>query len=277
MRHIQRINSLLKNQQGLTIVELTIVLVLMGLLMPILFVFLVNTYKDTFIFDDRVKTSTEMKQALWYMEDNIRISNTFLTNVPPPYADVYGAGDTVSANATQLWSYKGVPASTTKRVLISQSFATNGNTLDTGRKPVFVNTPEFDCADQIWYQPQLSYISVYFLKGTTLYKRVITDRTTSLCPNSVQQQKQSCPPSIAQGSRHASCQANDEVLVNNVTGFSVKYFQISQDGSSTLIDPSYNTTDLSAADYAMVTITTSTRNGTMINTMEQRMTKVNQL
>jgi type II secretory pathway pseudopilin PulG len=226
MRHIQRINSVMKNQQGLTIVELTIVLVLMGLLMPILFVFLVNTYKDTFIFDDKVKTSTETKQALWYMEDNIKVSNAFLTKVPSPYTDVYGIGDTVSANAGQLWSYKGVPPSDGKRVLISQSFATNDNTLNTGRKPVFIKPAELTvCGGQMWYQPQLSYISVYFVKGTTLYKRVITDRASALCENNVQQQKQSCPPTITQ-SRDASCQANDEVLVNNVSSFSVQYFQI---------------------------------------------------
>src|SRR5690606_29463721 len=122
------------------------------------------------------------------------------------------------------------------RVLITRSFSTSTNALDNARQPVFTNTPEFDCATQMYYQPQLTFLSVYFVKNETLYRRVLTDTTTALCHVNAQQQRQSCPPYITSG-RHASCQANDEVLLKGVTNFTVAYYQTSQAGSSTQIDP----------------------------------------
>lgn len=273
---MQHINFSHKHERGLTIVELTIVLVIMGLLMPILFVFLVNSYKDSFVFDAKVKSTAEIKQALWYMEDNVRVSSAFMTNVNSPFTDAYGPNDSGSSGG-QAWSYKGQSASS--RVLITKNYSTSGSTLDVTRQPVYINTPEFDCGAQIYYQPQLSYVSIYFLKNSTLYKRVLNDRVTAVCPGNIQRQKQSCPPYIAQASRHSSCQANDEVLATNVSNFNVGYFQISQAGTSTQVDPNYTSTNpdiLSTSDYAVVTITTSTRNGTQSNTLSQRMTKVNQ-
>jgi type II secretory pathway pseudopilin PulG len=275
MQRMQHISFSRKSEQGLTIVELTIVLVIMGLLMPILFVFLVNSYKDSFVFDAKVKSTAEMKQALWFMEDNIRVASAFQTGISSPFTDFYGPRNNGNI-ADEKWSYKGNSASS--RVLITKNYATNnGNVLDEGRKPVYINTPEFNCTTQMVYQPQLSYVSIYFINNSSLYRRVLTDRTTAVCPGNVQRQKQSCPPYIV--SRDASCQANDELLVKNVSAFTVNYFQITSDSTSIPIDANYTSEDpdiLSTSDYVNVTITTSTRNGTQTNTMQQRMTKVNQ-
>ncbi len=276
MRHILPINSFRRREEGLTIVELAIVVVIIGIVFPIFSVLLVNTYRDSYVSDNKVKSSSMTIQALAYIDDTVRSSSSFLTTTASPYTDVYGANN-LGSSGGQAWSYKGTSAS--NRVLITQNYATTVNALNTGRQPVFKNTPEFNCTTQMYYQPQLEYVTIFFVKDNTLYRRILTDNTSSLCAGNVQQQKRTCPPYIATGSRDASCQANDEILATNVSSFSTAYFQVTQDGTSDPVDAPFTSTDpdiLEGADYVNVSITASSKGGGVTNTMTQRMTKVNQ-
>lgn len=260
---------------GVSLVEVVVVITIVGVVLPIFLTLLVNAYKDTFSTDDKIKANTEITQALWYIDDTVRNSKDFLTAVPSAYSDPYGPHDAGTSGA-EAWSYKGDSA--TSRVLIIENYSTTTNSLNTGRQPVFINTGEFNCTTEMYYQPQLTYISIFFVKDSTLYRRILTDTNTSLCSGNTQAQKQTCQPSIPVVSRHASCLANDEVLANNVSNFAVEYYQISVDGTSSAIDPTYASTDpeiLEAADYANVTITASARENGVQTTLTQRMTKVN--
>lgn len=259
----------------MTIVEIMVVVVIIGLLIP-LFSFIMTMYFDAFALDDKLKMSTETRQALHYIDDSVRISNSFMTQVPAQFSDPYGPRDLGTAGA-EAWSYKG--NSTIDRVLIVRGYATSTNALNTERLPVFVDTPEYNCTTEMQYQPQLTYLSIYFVKNQSLYKRTLTNTTTSLCAGNVQMQKQSCSPTIPVGSRNPSCLTNDELLVRNVTGFSLSYYQIITDGTDIEIDPTYASTDpdiLVSADYVLLTITTGVNGGSVTNTVTQRMTKVNQ-
>ncbi len=262
-------------QKGFTIVELAIVIVVLGGVFPLFISLLLNMYTDAFNLDDKVKSNSQVMQAVWYMDDNVRVSSAYLATVPSTFSDPYGPHNLGTAGA-EAWSYKG--DSSTSRVLITQSYATSANALNSARQPVFVDTIDFSCSTQMYYQPQLTFITIYFVKDGTLYRRVLNDTTTALCAGNVQQQKKSCPPYITSG-RHASCQTNDEVLANNVTNFSIEYYQTTQAGSDVAIDPGYASSDpaiLAAADYAKVIITTTLKDGDVVNTVTQRMTKVNQ-
>ena len=274
MLRTQHTNSLASQKGGFTIVEVMIVLVVVGLIFP-LFTFILNMYHDAYYLDEKVKMSTEASQALWYMEDNVRIAGSFLTSVPSAYTDPYGPHNLGTAGA-EAWSYKGDSAAS--RVLITKNYSTTANPLNSGRQPVFKNTAAFNCTTQMLYQPQLTYVAIYFVKDKTLYYRLVTDKVSALCPGNVQQQKHSCPPYITSG-RHASCQANDEILATNVSNFTVAYYQIIQDGVNVQLDATYTSSDpdiLVTADYAEVTLTESTRDGAVTTTLKQRMTKVNQ-
>lgn len=278
MQPMQRIKTRLAGgtPAGFTMVEVVIVLVVVGLLFP-LFAFILGMYHDAYYLDDRVKMNSNAAQALWYMEDSIRMANGFLTEVPSRYEDPYGPHN-VGRSGAEAWSYKG--DSGTSRVLITRNYATTSNPLNTGRQPVFVDTPLFNCTTQMTYQPQLTYVSIYFVKDGTLYHRVAPDKTTALCAGSSQQQKISCPPYITSG-RNSSCEANDEVLATNVSNFTVEYFRIAEDGggSAVQLDPAYTSTNpavLSTADFAIVTLSESTHGGAVTTTLKQRMTKVNQ-
>ena len=277
MLHTRHTNQAARSgEKGLTIVELVLVIVLLGILFPIFASLLVTMYHDSFYLNDKVKSSAQITQALFYMEENVRSANSFQTAVASRFSDFYGAHNAGTAGA-QAWSHKG--DSVKSRVLITQNYSTTTNSLNSGRQPVFTNSPSFNCTTELYYQPQLTYMTLYFVKDQTLYRRLLTDKVTPLCPSNTQQQKQTCPPYISDASRHGSCEAYDEALVNNVTDFTVAYYQVSIDGTSKQIDDTYTSTDamvLAPADYATVTITVSSRGGAVSNTMTQRMTKVNQ-
>lgn len=274
MLRMQPINSINGARNGFTMVEIAIVIVVVGLLFP-LFSFILNMYHDAYFLDERVKMNSEAAQALWYIEDNVRLSGTFLTAVPSEFSDPYGPHNLGTAGA-EAWSYKGDSA--TSRVFITKNYATTANVLNTGRQPVFKNTVAFNCTTEMFYQPQLPYITIYFVKDRVLYYRILTDKTTSLCAGNVQQQKLTCPPYIVSG-RHASCETNDEILATNVSNFTVDYYRIADDNTAEQLDAGYASSDpdvLSTADYAEVTLTESVRNGAVSVTLKQRMTKVNQ-
>lgn len=274
MLRIPPINHSRKGSSGFTMVEIAVVVLLVGMLFP-LFSFILTMYHDAYYLDEKTKMNSEAAQALWYMEDSVRVSSTFLTAVPGEFQDAYGPRNLGTAGA-QAWSYKGDSA--TSRTLITKNYSTTANPLNTGRQPVFKNTSSFNCTTEMFYQPQLTYTSIYFVRNNTLYYRVLTDKTSTLCPGNVEQQKQSCPPEITSG-RHSSCETNDEVLATNVTNFTVAYYRIIQDGTSEQIDASYSSNDpdvLTTADYAEVTLTESVRKGSISTTLVQRMTKVNQ-
>ena len=260
----------------MTLVEVSIVIVMLGIIFPVFMMLVVNSYRDTFALDDKQRTSSQIMQALSYIEDTVTNSNAFMATLPTPYVDPYGKNNAGTAGV-EAWSYKGTAP--TDRVLIVQNYATTTNALNTGRQPVFKNTVDFNCTTEMSYQPQLTYATIFFVKDSTLYKRLITDRTSALCPGNVQYQKLTCPPYIAAPGRNAACQANDEVLVNNVSNFSISYFQLAAAATGTPVDPGYTSTDptvLNEADYVNVTIGAIPRPGMEPNELTQRMTKVNQ-
>lgn len=261
--------------RGFTVAELMIVIVIIATVFPIFLSLIVNSYQDASYTSDAIDTDNDTKQALWYMEDNIRGAHTFAAAIPSGYSDPYGPHNAGTSGA-EAWTYMGDSA--TSRVLITVNYSTSTNALNTGRQPVFVNTATYNCTTQIYYQPQLSFVTIYFVKDSTLYRRVLTDTTTALCSGSTQQQSQSCPPYIASGSWSALCKANDEVLATQVTSFTVAYYQATQAGSGTLVDPyaAYSSDALDGVDYAEVTLVTSTKGGKVTHTAMQRMTKVNQ-
>lgn len=260
---------------GFTIMEVITVVVIIGVIFPIFVYLLITTYQETVFARERVSMSNEANQALAYIEESVRGAGAFMTYVPEEFFDAYGPNN-LGTSGAQAWSYKG--KSSTNRVLITKNYATSTNPQNTGRTLVFIDTPVFDCATQMYYQPQLPYITVYFVRDQVLYRRIITDTTTELCPGNTQQQKTSCPPSIPVGSRHTSCQANDEVLATRVSEFSVQYHQIVGDGTSVAIDPTYASSDpeiLAAADFALVTIKMSSHGGDNTYSDTHRITKVN--
>jgi len=277
MQRIQRIKGFSANSQGFTIVELTLVIVFMAVLIPIFSYLLVNTYQDSLYLNDQIKTTTQTAQALSLIEDDVRNAASFESVKPAQYSDFYGPRS-AGSSGVEAWNYIGY--SNSNMVLMTQNYATNVNGLSNDRKPLFIKPVNFSCQSTEEVLNRLKYLTIYFIYNNTLYRRLLTD--SRICPGDTPIQKQTCPPYIADSSKDASCQANDEVLLENVTGFSTKYFQISADGTSQTIESTFSPSNppppdmvLAGANYVEVTITTSTPGGGESSTMMRRIAKAN--
>ncbi len=265
---------MLRTNTGFSLIELMVVVVIVGVILPIFAVILTSTYREAYLSDYRLGTISQARNALWFMDDDVKLATAFLTTTPSGFTDAYGARNLGSSGA-QAWSYKG--NSVTSRVLITRNFATSENSGSLGRTPVYTDGGTFNCTTEVTYQTELAYVTIYFVKDSTLYRRILTDNTTPLCPGNVQSQLQSCPPYITSG-RDSSCKANDEVLATNVSKFDIAYFQISDLLTDVPIDADYTSTNpaiLETADYVTITIAIASNNNTYTTTMTQRITRIN--
>lgn len=274
MRRMYPIN-LRQRKSGFTLVEMAVVIIIIGVVLPVIAAILIYTYRDAFISNYQATASSEARRALWFMDDDVKLAGAFSAVLPANFNDAYGPHN-LGISGAQAWSYKG--DSSTNRVLITRNYATSDNIGNPSRKPVYIDGAYFNCSDQMTYQPELTYVTIYFVHNQTLYRRILTDKTTPLCAGNAQAQLQSCPPYITSG-RDSSCQANDEAIASGVSNFDVKYFQLSGDGNSDPVDPTYTSTDpniLDEADFVQVTLGITSSNGAYTETMMQRITKVNQ-
>lgn len=177
----------------------------------------------------------EAQVAMDAIENNVAIASSFLTATDSGISDPYPP--TANGGA---WSYRG--ESTSSRSLILRSFSTTTHPQQRGassRLPVFIGSPSgSECQTQnLNYNDAEEYNTVIFLKNSTLYRRVLVRTANQYC-NPGQYQKLSCPSQVdltaaGQGTRNASCQADDEVLATNVTNFSVQYFDNVSDSTAT--------------------------------------------
>jgi len=257
--------------QGMTLVEVIIVVAIMGVLIPVFAVVLIGSYRDSSYTNERAQVTNQVLQGLQFMEDGVKAANAYKVDMASPYTDAYGPHNLGTAGA-EAWSYKG--SSSTSRVLIISSYATTQASLGTGRLPVYRSDGTFNCTTQKQYEPKLEFLTIFFVRNGTLYRRVLNDRVSPLCAGEVQSEQQSCPPEIAPGSLDASCQTRDEVMARNVVNFSVTYWQ---DTYVSQID-AYNSSDptiLDGADYITVDLGMSTHNGQVTQSMTERMTKIN--
>jgi len=269
MRHTPRIRRF--HEQGITLVEVVVVITIMAIMIPVFAVVLIGAYRDSVYANERIQTTTQVMQGLQFMEDGVKTASAYVVAVPSPFTDAYGPNN-LGSSGGEAWSYKG--SSSTSRVLILSSNATTEASLGTGRLPVYRSDGAFNCTTEKQYQPKLEYLTIFFVREGTLYRRVLNDRVSPLCAGEAQAEQQSCPPEIASGSLDSSCQTRDEVMARNVVDFDVTYWQ---DAYVTQID-AYNSTDptiLEAADYITVDIGMSTHGGQVTVSMTGRMAKIN--
>ncbi len=239
---------------GFTIVELMIAIAIGSIMSAIFYNILLGSFTDTAATNKEVKATTEIKRALSIIDADTTLTTAFLTAVPAQYSDAYGPHRLGSSGA-QAWSYSGDSANS--RVLILENLSTTQNSGGSNRQPVYINSSSFNCTTSKTRQPKLTHMAIYFVYQQTLYRRLLIDTSQTLCPGHTQYQLRTCPPDIAQGSLHASCQARDEVIASNVSKFRVAYYQASSNPGGVLISGQYTNpspTLLQSATIIEVTI-----------------------
>ena len=224
-----------RRQRGVTLVELVIVVTLI----PIIILGFILLLNSILIDSKRSAISAAYQADLGFamdrIEHDVKYAAGFATEITPPHSD--------SNQPSGGWSYAG--SGDNKRTLILVSPAT---TLAQGAntRSIVYTDDTFDCSTNMSYNPPLMYRSIYFLDGTTLYKRFLIDSTTDTC-NGPGIQKQSCPTG------YPDCGARDEIIAKDIREFSIDYYQARDD--SPLPDQYTNPEQVSVADAVRIKIT----------------------
>lgn len=258
-----------KSARGFTVIELLIAIILSGVVVTVFISTLITMVRTATVQKIQLELSQKDQIALNTIERDIRMAKAFDTT--PAYStfiDKYGPTNTDQGwNGT--WSYKGTDAD--HRVLILRESATTTNPLRASRTPVYVNgriTSAYAVQDTtlnctaydastaptggLSYNPTLPYYLIYFVRDNTLYRRTLTDTTTTLCNGQQQYEKQSCPEVDA--TPDTTCQAYDELIATNVGSFTVAYNTIDYTGGTTTI------TDINAYSQSASDIFTEVSN-----------------
>lgn len=227
---------------GFTIVELIVAVVVMGLLVGLVLGSLGGYYQGNINTLTSTTQETDSRSVLRSIERELADSSGFLPTTSVAFSSPQGMN-----NGSTAWSYKGLSdaATTNRRVLIAQAYATDLDVDSEARLPVFTNTGS-GCGPSVAVPTQVN--KIYFIArdpNTTLnqynlYRRTLVP-TTGLCATPIQ--KRSCAAANAVASP-AVCQATDAMLVNNVDTFVVDYYTSPNDANP-IADQYSNTIDKS--------------------------------
>lgn len=283
------------NQGGFTLVELMVAVILSGIVVTIFISALMTMVSTAVLQKTQLELSQRNQIALDVIERDIRLATAFETAIPyTTFDDDYGPSNT-DEGWTGSWAYGGTDAN--HRVLLLAQRATPGSPLAAARTPVYIrgsatnvyaaldaslNCTVYNASTNptgaLTYNPKLPYYLVYFVRDNQLFRRTLTDTTTSLCDGQQQYQKQSCP--AVDTTPAASCGAYDEKIADDVAAFTITYFSLDDDAVPTDIDAyaSSDPTILREISNAVVTLQLQkTINGEQrTSTLSVRVSRVNQ-
>lgn len=257
MQPMYRIKS---REKGFTIVELLLAVTVSSIVIIVFIGMIMTTYLRFGRNTVQLELNGNLQNALADVERDIRFSTKYSTGLPSPFSDTNAPSGG--------WTHKGTPTDADKRALILKANATTNNPYSPTRQPLYVNggltnpyiiqDPLLNCsttppAGTLYINPQLPFYIVYFVSNNNLYRRIVTDTSTTVCNGAQQYQKQSCPTGTG-----GSCTVKDEIIATDVTRFSVNYYQQTDDPTPTfvLLDPykTVNPDDLALADNIEVII-----------------------
>lgn len=203
------------SQAGFTLVEIAVVAPIVIIAITGILALLINLMGNNLAARAEVAIVHDVNATLTTIEDDVKIASRFLTTIDGDFSDPYGPN-----NAGATWNYNG--GGEDSRTLIARTYATTLSPRDSRKQPVYLN--ENGCTpDTILTNPALTTNTIYFLHENNLYRRVLTRSTSNACAE--QFQRQSCPPDIA--SPNAICQANDTLLLRDVSAFKIAYYSTS--------------------------------------------------
>lgn len=217
MQHTSKTNT------GFTIPELLVAMamsaiVLIGLVS--LVIGLVNTNATTIELSKQVN---EVQSGIGSLRTDVGLSQRFLmtssiTDTPP----TGGA-----------WDFRG--GSATNRTLILNVQASSSNPLDSTRQPTYLQAG--GCP--IGTSPAYNNI-IYFVSSGTLFRRIIVQPPAAnlYCAGQSNAQVRTCSNPGGGGSP-SNCREKDVAIIQNVTNFSIDYYN--QAGDSTPNQTLYNT------------------------------------
>lgn len=252
---------MLKNHRkdiGFTLVELLLVTPMVLLIIASFVVVIVSLTGDALANREQLVQARDTQDALDRIEQDIRLSNRFLAESRIPITSPQGLNN----DATKFSNV----SSTDGQALILQSFATDDNPLINTRNLVFLSNSPNQCSDPLVTSNSPSYTNiVYFVKNSTLYRRVIMPYNPIPAPCSTPWQRTTCAAGQVNGT---SCKTEDAILANNVSALSIDYYTTPSsttpisDASSVSLTPAVRDAALVSASSLRASITlTDTASG----------------
>ncbi|MGB4762317.1 MAG: hypothetical protein WBP12_03080 [Candidatus Saccharimonas sp.] len=206
------------HSQGFTLIEVAVIVPIIIVTAIFLFNLLWSILSTSEIDRARLNMIHDRQTAVGIIEKDLALTSRYLTTIDSGLSDNY-----LPTSNGGTWSYRG--DSTTSRVLILRSYSTTEHPLSDNRQPVFIGmsgSPSCDSAN-IYFNEVQRFNIIYFVKNSNLYRRHLVNTTTPTCDP--QYQVTSCPSAADLGtSQHASCGADDELILRNVSNFSVQYY-----------------------------------------------------
>jgi type II secretory pathway pseudopilin PulG len=193
-------------QTGFTLIELLVVAPLVILLIGVMIGYISAVTGDGLKSQQQNSLAYETQAALDDIDTTTAKALSFkgsTPNLPVPQGPSDGAGSFASSGS----------------VLVLEAIALTGNSSNDNRTQVYSEGTATSCDTS---SAPYTYYTVYFLSSGTLYKRTVLS-TSAKCAAVIPQQKNSCSPTIMQGTPPTSCQVEDEKLTDNVTSFDISY------------------------------------------------------
>lgn len=241
MRHSSRSN----NQNGITLVEILVVITILSTLMFLIFTVLFDFLKSNYSIMGATVQTNDTRSALHMIESDISTSIGFSSQ------------PTLTDPTSYNWQWTGYPsASENSRVLITRTYATTQPKNDPTRELLFSTAS--GCTTGLVNN------NIYYVHNQNLYRRTIVDPETSGRCGPQPAQKQTCR---ADQLPNPACQATDALLASNVTEFKVDYYALPTDAAP--IASAYSTStpyDITTVKTVVITITTNAQSNGTTNT-----------
>lgn len=246
--------SLKKSQKsGFTLVELLVIAPIVVLVIGTLVAAIVTVTGDSMAQMSRDSLTYDLNKAVEQIRTDMKITDSFLATNDIALTSVNGYNDDATAFTN---------VGTNGNMLILRTYTTTTDPNSTDMAFVYkANTPNSCNSSNFGQNTPLYANVVYFVKNNTLWRRVIATPTytTDGCGTPWQQ------PSCSNGTTGTICKTTDQDLVDNITSFSINYYNYAGNGRSgspltqanLLINSTSRQIALTQADTAEITITAS--------------------
>ena len=191
------------NNQGFTLVELLIVCPILMVVIAILMNFIFNQYGQLLVQNSAINLEVQSSGILSNIKKDIEPSNAFLKSTNAQLVDSFAPSG-------------GWLANNSGSVLIISSAASTAKPESVDSQPVYVNKNGCSPENQKILNDILDYNIVYFVSGSKLYKRIVTNTTSSVCGSNYL--KQTCPEE-----QYSIDCPKDIMLTDQLASFQVQY------------------------------------------------------
>ncbi len=201
----RRTHISLRSESGFTLMEILIMSPVVFITVIVLVSYLFSQYGQLTQQGSLINLQVEAQNATFSMQDDIFFARAFNTTINGNLVDPF--------QPNGGWTYNSNPP----RLIIS-TVATTAHHRSPDRKPVYINTYGCSPQDTLEKNDELYNNVIYFVSGTTLYKRILT-APSGMATCGTSYVKQTCP----QANANNACPA-DRILTDRLQSMAITYY-----------------------------------------------------